>query len=1392
MSDTYFTKLNRQHGSQQQTRLPSVLAEEYLQIDDRSLADLIRALASYASEIRFFNLKNEPEGTWQSLFSESEVMVIADAAEIDIRTLKQEFDTKLKQSLTDGLNYGLQAIAAVGRWLGASERFAYMESRQAALAVREYSQEMLGDIGGAYLKVAVSEKFENAQELKGALRNILSTDKLKIQYRTQSYRDKEDILRNCFDKVLRVREYTAEHCAKLLPSLLSQGDHNPSVSLLLSFLQTYQYTQQKTNNLPLRLLRFYYLTLLQNAPRGGHAERVFLHCNASPGINRIVPKGTLFDAGKTPDFKSVVYQAETSMLLTGAKLSALGTVFLQRHPRIFPENTTRAVTGVLQHQSFPNPDGGIEPVSLLGNALESRAGREDSDAEFGLYIASKNLELAQGTRNICLQFSLQDRAFHRFIAVVEGDTSLPKSDTFSCLPPPLQARADAILFALSSSLKCEAFFVKELINLLGESESESESESERGDAKQLQKYLPEKSKLTIADMKPRFDGLVAEAPLHTFFDSCLVCLYLLTESVPLMGFLHREITNRRIFFTGYLGHSDIAFMKAKLIWLLDHPAKDTAVATAEQWQLMLRTMYADVALSERGLLHYYLNNAFVVRLSTAEGWFTVQNYRVKRGEGRGSLVVMLSLDSSAPAVQRFGKDSNLSKDALLASLQQPMLYLGINNAATVFPYSFVRSVAVQDCVLRVSVKGYTDLVLRNVYGKVDNSQAFQAFSAQPATNDFLRIGGYEYARKHLTRLQLHIEWKNLPTCYGGFAEYYRAYGDGYENSNYWVVVQMQMAGVLLPQNESKVHLAPLFEFNPTTGKLSKYTAISLPINFSYRPLPAAVNKSDFGKQYSHKTALQTGYVNLKLKSKAKLFGHAEYSTVLSDTIIHNTRKRRKLTLPSPPYTPEISRVLVDYESCEKVQFIGSFSELTDEAFTGNSLAFYKTPLGYERSYTLMDEGAYPLFPEWSKDGNLYIGFDIDEQADALSLYFKLDASTTSGSKSEGSILEWFVYTSYGWLELSTANILSDSTNGLTRSGIVYLRLPAQRCRHPGFFNGNCYWLRVSSSGNLQDFGELLALQFDVIPLVSTNPELTLHSCPQQGLPEGYSSTWQATPALPSVSRLMQCEPAIAQKQRETQHAADARINELLRHRNRAITPWDYERLVLERFAEVQRVKCLPACRVGEIQPVPGHIAIIVCPAYNNLNSDERQAFYINKVLLAEIQRYLQSLSSPHVVIDVCNPVYEKVRVRCKAAFVDPIGVGLNIKRLNNDLFDYLSPGSSSSQKIDLGWKIGAQDVERFIRERDYVRSVTSISLLKIGEISDRKGVYYLSETAHSNPNKAASHLHASYPWSLPLPFSEHDIAILKTPGAPEFAKPVGVSAMQIGSTFVIGERSRNV
>ncbi|WP_028886682.1 hypothetical protein [Teredinibacter turnerae] len=1384
MSDTYFTKLNRQHGSQQQTRLPSVLAAEYLRIDDRSLADLIRSLASYAREIRFFNLKNEPEGTWHSLFSESEVMLVADAAEIDIRTLKQEFDTKLKQSLTEGLSYGLQALEAVGRWLGASERFAYMESRQAALAVREYSQEMLGDIGGAYLKVAVSEKFNNSQRLKAALREVLSTDRLKIQYRTQTYRDKEDVLRSCFDKVLRVREYTAVHCARLLPSLLAQGDHNASVSLLLSFLHAYQFTQKKTNNLPHRLLRFYYQTLLQNAPRGGHAERVFLQCNASPGINRIVPKGTFFDAGKTPDFKSIVYQAETSMLLTGAKLSSLGTVFLQRHPRVFPENTTRAVTGVQHHQSSLNPDGKIEPMSLLGVEAESRAGGDDSTAEFGLYIASHNLELAQGSRDISLQFNLQDRAFQRFIAVTGGDISLPKTDTFACLTPPLQARADAILYALSSSLRCEALFIKEMIHLLGESEGHQ--------TKKLQKYLPDKSKLTVKDMETRFDALAADTPSDTFFDSCLVCLYLLTEAVPLMGFLHREITNRRIFFTGYLNHTDIAFMKAKLLWLLDHPAKDTTVATSEQWQLMIRTMYADVALSERGLLHYYLNDAFVVRLSTAEGWFAVQYYRVTRGEGRGSLRVLLSLDNTVPAIQSFGKDSKLHKDALVAGFQKPVLYLGINNGATVYPYSFVRSVAVQDCMLRVSVKGFTDLVLRNIYGKVDNSQAFQAFSAQPSTNDFLRIGAYEYARKNLTRLQLHIEWKNLPGCYGGFAEYYRAYGEGYDNSNYWVVVQMQMAGVLLPQNESKVHLAPLFDFNSSTGKLSKYTRISLPINFNYKPLPSAVNKAEFGNEYTHKTALQTGYVNLKLKSKGKLFGHAEYSAVLSDTIIHNTRKRRKLTLPSPPYTPEISRVLVDYEACDKVQFIGAFSELTDEAFAGDSLAFYKTPLGCERSYTLMDEGAYPLFPEWSRDGNLYIGFDIDNQADALSIYFKLDASKTGGSKSESSVLEWCIYTSYGWLELSTANILSDSTNGLTRSGIVYLRLPAQRSRHPGFTGRNCYWLRVSSSTNLQNYGQLLALQFDVIPLVSTNPQLTLHSCPQKGLAAGYSNTWQATPALPSVSRLLQCEPAIAQKQRETQHAADSRINELLRHRNRGITPWDYERLVLERFAEVQRVKCLPACRVGEMKPVPGHIAVIVCPAYNNLNSDERQAFYINRVLLAEIQRYLQSLSSPHVEIDVCNPVYEKVRVRCKAAFVDPVGVGLNIKRLNNDLFDYLSPGSSSSQEIDLGWKIGAQDVERFIRERDYVKSVTSISLLKIGEISDRKGVYYLSETAHSNPSKAASHLHASYPWTLPLPFSEHDIGVLETAGVPEFAKPVGISAMQIGSTFVLGERNSNV
>ena len=66
---------------------------------------------------------------------------------------------------------------------------------------------------------------------------------------------------------------------------------------------------------------------------------------------------------------------------------------------------------------------------------------------------------------------------------------------------------------------------------------------------------------------------------------------------------------------------------------------------------------------------------------------------------------------------------------------------------------------------------------------------------------------------------------------------------------------------------------------------------------------------------------------------------------------------------------------------------------------------------------------------------------------------------------------------------------------------------------------------------------------------------------------------------------------------------NVRVSERLRHKRRALTIWDYERLVLEKFPQIYKVKCLnhtqyePAPGPGGIyrELAPGHVTIVTVP-----------------------------------------------------------------------------------------------------------------------------------------------------------------------------------------------------
>lgn len=1355
MEPSYFDRVNRIEGSLQSDRMPSALSSDYIRIDDRNLSDLLRALSAYARIIRFYDIDNTPAGNWNKLFENNEILVVAEAAEIDINRLKNEHRRQHSLGLGHSIEFTSKIVRAIAQWLAASHRFSHVESKALAIQMRAYAKESLSESYGGFFHLAERLKSKDTRFLSSFKTELYGNNPLRVHQMLSSREQQETVLNQFFDTVLEIRRFLAEQCQKLFYFLLQSNGHEPAVTMLIAFLESYQLTQLNINTLPKKLHRFYYNQLHKNHPRKGKPDRVFLHCQSTSSDPFIITKGADFLAGKSPDLKDVVYQAELNSLITGATLSSVQTVYLQRHKNISPENSTQAVTAV-KHQTLLSES--TPQITSLSNVFGSDEvpgeHNQQKDAEFGLCIQSDHLDLKQGNRHIAIQLDMVDRTLQRLIVNQQSDSDFTESPVFQDFTPEVKKIAVDLYRALPRKLTRYSAVAPVIVD-----------------------FFQENTRL------PKID----EESLKHLLRKCLLYLYMKIDDVCCLGLVHREINIRRIFFHNYLNKVEIESLLTKIQTLKSQLSSLAEVSqrTLLQLSLTFKDIEQDLLLSDKAILLYYLGNVLKFRLTGENGWFSPREYEIYRVGRSNRICFSLRLQKNDPAV--------VMPHLIQHGFQglYPALQIMISPTATVFPYSYLRGVAVSTCNIKVSVKGYRDLTVLNDYGQVDISQPFLAFSAAPSSSSRLRLGGFEFARKRTQKIRMHIHWNNIPTNYGGFAEYYRAYGDGYANDNYTVTVQILVGGEPIPQAPALHHVSPLFHDHPVTRQLNARTQIDFPIIFKPPRVSAALTEQEYRQFNQH----QTGYINLALHSKSKLFGHKDYNQVLSDTLIYNTRKKRKKQLPESPYTPEIQNIELDYIAEDDIVFVRDLTTIqkkTSEA-DPRSFAYYFTPLGDELNQKPVQESGFTLLPEWLNDGNLYLGFDISNKADTLNIYFQLRENSTHTRRLENASLDWHYYAETGWKSVALSTILSDSTNGLRRSGVIQIELPKDKARHIGLIPSNKYWFRLSGSTGLAQYASLEKLVFDTITVKAVDPTLKLNSVPSVSDHPGISDKWQAIPAIAGVQSYRQYEAAISQPDEETEEQAERRLNEQLRHKNRAITPWDFERLVLQRFPQVDRVKCLPACRLGDAKPSPGIVTVIVSPRLVDTDNIHAQGHQLNAVVLGEIRRYLMSLSFPHITVEVNNAHYEVVRVRCAVSFYDKIGCGLRIKQLNGDLSRFLSPWTNTGMQLGLGWKIRIKDVESFIRQLPYVKFATQVSLLKVYRDLEKTDFYHLEDTAAGEDHKRATHgdplfIQAATPWSLPVPSERHDIVLLAGDAEEKATQPVGINTMEIGGTFIVQDR----
>jgi hypothetical protein len=521
---------------------------------------------------------------------------------------------------------------------------------------------------------------------------------------------------------------------------------------------------------------------------------------------------------------------------------------------------------------------------------------------------------------------------------------------------------------------------------------------------------------------------------------------------------------------------------------------------------------------------------------------------------------------------------------------------------------------------------------------------------------------------------------------------------------------------------------------------------------------------------------------LVLAEPESAFGHTLYPELLTQSLMKNVRLKRPQVPPNQPYTPLINQLSLDYRAAVELRP----SEYSTSTANSSAGALYHIhPFGIEALDTQVRQGPLHLFPRYVHQGNLFIGIAGEAPSGPLTLLFHLAEDLEREHVSENPVIDWFYLAVQGWRRLDPARIHADTTEGFLTTGIVTLDIPTDIAKGEASMPGALSWLRLSADRDLQGFSRCYAILPHALKLTR---DLSEAYSPVPHTPE--HGKWQPMAALAGIDRVWQTGKAIPGRAVETEDELIIRLSERLRHKNRAVTPWDYERLILEYFPQVAKVKCFTHMQSGDDRnrmPAPGAVLIVVVPRWQLSLTRACDEQMLSAVELRRMRTFLQEHASPFVRIEVRNPVYERVQVRCTVKFTGGYQAGHFVNRLNGDISSYICPWRAEGYQARFGWRIRKKDIESYLQALDYVEFITNFSMLHITQ--DGEGDYSLGDTARHKTNPEVQ-IEPRFPWSLALPARHHFIEI--TPSAKIIEPEVtGIDELEVGTTFIITGKRGN-
>ena len=654
-------------------------------------------------------------------------------------------------------------------------------------------------------------------------------------------------------------------------------------------------------------------------------------------------------------------------------------------------------------------------------------------------------------------------------------------------------------------------------------------------------------------------------------------------------------------------------------------------------------------------------------------------------------------------------------------------------------YSFATTFAelkLKSVQVLVDIQGIKGLDIENDLGVLNAKKPFMPFGPIPLKNSKFTLKNEEVFRKKWNELTLNINWMNTPES---FKSQYFAYRIDYQSESTADIYRLgirkkihktgefdQVATNLIVGSDSyfksEVKLFSKKEWKTTAENMALFTK-----NGSGYSCELLLTNNDFDTSDS-------GQIQISLNQS---FLHEMFPRIYAMAMQND----KTTLIPKDPYTPLVESIELSY----KASADAIFNEVSGS--DQSVQLFHEHPFGQSEKYSgIIEDSAVCLLPHYPVGGELYIGLKDAEPLQQISLLFQIFEGSENPeaiSFSETEKIEWSILCSNKWKVLTGNFLIANNTDNFLKSGIVKFSIPAEAAKNNTLLNPNLIWIRAGMNKKYDAVCKIIDIQAQAVLAQFSNQNNELSHL-TNGLPANTIS--KLSERIQAVKMVSQPFNSFGGIPVETDLAYYQRISERLRHKNRAITLWDYEHLILQQFPEIHKVRCLNHTS-GTSYLSPGNVTIVVIPDILNKNVFDIYQPRVSRAKLNKIQTYINQLNSLHVNAAVINPEYEEVEISLKVKFFAGYDENYYQKILQEDLTKLLSPWAfEKSVDLQFGITLHKSVIINYIEKLKYVDFVTDLKVKHKGEIKP--------VVSPSNPK------------AIIVSAKEHPISILQ-PGCPK-------------------------